>query len=193
MPIVEEVATPSHRVGPFDVSETGDCLILRLENRGELGLKGCFFAGAMMLGLLCLGVLSVVQTAERTRMGMDDPSRLLAPTHNHFGFLWMFGLITLFVGFPVYVVRTYRSALTFSFNKTTDLFTRDNRKIARLGRIEYLRIRESRDPDNKYLYLLDIMYNDGQEMLLHNGYDEREIMNLANEIGAFVHCRVKWR
>ena len=185
--------TPPRRVGPFDIVETADRLTLRLENRGELGMKGCFFFGAMMLGLLCLGVLSVVQTAEKSRMGMDDPSRLLAPTHNHFGFLWMFGLITLFIFLPIYVVRCYHSALVFAFDKPANAFLRDKRKVSSLRRIEYLRIRESRDPDNKYLYLLDIMYNDGNEMMLHNGYDEREIMNLANEIGVFVHCRVVWR
>ena len=185
--------TPPRRVGPFDIVETAECLTLRLENRGELGIKGCFFAAAMMLGLLCLGVLSVVQTAEKSRMGMDDPSRLLAPTHNHFGFLWMLGLLVLFVGLPFYVVRCYRSALVFSFDRAGDAFYRDKRKVCRLRRMEYMRIRETRDPDNKYLYLLDAVYNDGEEMMLHNGYDEREIMNLANEIGAFARCRVVWR
>ncbi len=192
MPVVP-VAPATHQVGPFAVSDTPDCLTLRYENRGSLGIKGCLFFGFIMLGLLCLGVLSVVQTSEKTRMGMDDPSRLLAPTHNHFGFLWMFGLIALFVGFPVYVMRAYQSALTFTFDKEAGVFRRDKRIVCKLPKIEHLRIKETRDPDSKYLYLLEILYNDGHAMLLHNAYNEREIMNLANEIGAFVDRQVVWR
>jgi hypothetical protein len=91
------------------------------------------------------------------------------------------------------VIRTYKSALTFTFRKSDDAFLRDQRLVTHLSRIEYLSIHESKDPDARYLYLLKVVYADGQEMLLHNGYEEREVMNLANEISAFIGCPVNWR
>ena len=188
--------TAAHRVGPFDVTTGSAELTLRLENRGELNGKGCLLFGFTMLIVLSLGILAMVQSAEsipHPHSGMDNPARLLAPRENHFGFLWLFSSIVMLIVVPIYVSRTYKSALVFTFRRADDAFLRDNRLVARLRKIDYLSICEGRDPDARYLYLLNIVYNDGQQMLLHNGYDEREIMNLANEVAAFVGTRVLWK
>jgi hypothetical protein len=190
----EEAKITPHRVGPFDISTSGDQMVLRLENRGEMTMQGCLLFLFTMLFITLLGIFAVVQTYSSTTQGSsDDPSLFFAPTRNHFGFLWLLLLLGTVIGLPLYMRQIYKSALVWTFRRSDDAFLRDNRLITRLRRVEYLAIRETRDPDTRYLYLLNIVYNDGEEMLLHNGYDEREIMNLANEIAAFVDTRVFWK
>jgi hypothetical protein len=191
-----EGAAATHRVGPFDVSDGADELTLRLENRGELSLKGCFLLLFTMGIVLTLGLLSVVHPVESnamTNLSVDDPERVFAPTQNHMGFLWICASLLMLVLVPLYVLRAYKAALTFTFRRSDDAFLRDGRLVTHLGRIEYLSVRETKDPDARYLYLLDVVYGDGQQMLLHNGYEEREILNLANEISAFVGRPVVWK
>lgn len=193
--IARDEPTHSHRVGPFDVSSRPDELVLRMENRGELSLPGCVLLVFTMMGVLALGVLSVVQTAGSNAdpHAFDEPGRFFSPQDNQFGFLWLIGSLTMLVGIPVYVARAYKAALTFTFRRSDDAFLKDSRYITRLRKIEYLSIRETKDPDARYLYVLDLVYGDGRELALHNGYDEREVMNLANEVSAFVGKPVIWK
>lgn len=185
------VVTTSHKVGPYNVIHSADELSLNLENRGELSVSGCLFFLAAMIAVLALGCISVLQTIEKTPLH-EEPTKFFSPSRNHFGFLWLLGIVLMLVFIPFYVVKSYKASLIFTFRKSDDAFLRDNRLVTRLRKIEFFRIEETRDPDGRYLYLLNIVYNDGQEMLLHNGYDEREIMNLANELSAFVRCPVHW-
>lgn len=189
-------ATPTpHRVGPFDVSSTADELILRLEKQGELSLNGCLMFCSAMFSVTILGVVSIFQNNEKSQdgIGSGNTSVVFSPQINHFGFLWLFSSILLMFLLPIYVIHSYNSALIYSFQKSKDAFRRGRRKVARLRRIEYVSIRETRDPDKRYLYLMNIVYNDGQQLQIHNGYEEREVMNLANEISSFVGCPVKWK
>jgi hypothetical protein len=189
--VTEAETETTHRVGPFDVRNNAGELTLRLENRGELSGKGCALFAVTMTAVMILGFLSILQTLE-TGGNYGDPSRAFTPTKNHFGFLWVLSTLMMLVLIPLYVVKAYRSALVFSFRKSDNTFRRDNRVVSKLSRIENVRIAESKDPDSHYLYLLHLCYGDGYEMLLHNGYDEREVMNLANEISVFVGCKVVW-
>jgi hypothetical protein len=185
------VVTTSHRVGPYNVIHSADELSLNLENRGELSVSGCLYFGAAMAAILVMGCIGVLQTIEKTPLH-EEPSKFFSPSQNHFGFLWLFGIVLMLVFIPYYVIKSYKAALVFTFRKSDDAFLRDNRLVTRLRKVEFFRIEETKDPDGRYLYLLNIVYNDGQEMLLHNGYDEREIMNLANELSAFLSCPVRW-
>lgn len=181
-------------VGPFQIVRDDEELTLRRENQGELSVKGCFLFAFTMLFVLIVGILSVLQTAETSGgVTLDDANILFAPTRNHFGFLWLVALALLFVVLPLYVARIYNAALVFTFRRADDLFLRNGRKVSTLRRIEYVCLRETRDPDSAYLYLLSIFHGDGQEIELYNGYDERAIMNVANEIAAFVGTRVVWK
>src|ERR1041384_3741420 len=104
----EEGAAATHRVGPFDVSDGTDELTLRLENRGELSLKGCFLLLFTMGIVLTLGLLSVMHPVESNvpnvaTMSVDDPERVFAPTHNHMGFLWICASLLMLVLVPLYV------------------------------------------------------------------------------------------
>jgi hypothetical protein len=194
-PLISSELTPSRQFGPFHVSRSSDEISLRLENHGELSIHGCLLFFFTMFCILFLGVLSVIQSAQapEIRSGVEDPSRVFSPTENHFGFLWIVSLLLMVVAVPVYVIKTYRSALIFRFNRSDNSFYRGGHRICRLNRIEYLRLSEEKDPDSKYLYFLRISHSDGQEMLLHNGYDEREVMNLANELASFLHIDIKWK
>lgn len=183
--------TTSHKVGPYDVVHSADELSLNLANRGELSVPGCLLFVMAMVAILALGFISVVQTIEKTPLH-EEPTKFFSPSQNHFGFLWLFGIVLMLVFIPYYVMKSYQAELVFTFRKSDDAFLRDKRLVTRLRKIEFVRIEETKDPDGRYLYLLNLIYNDGQEMLLHNGYDEREIMNLANELSAFIPCPVRW-
>jgi hypothetical protein len=183
--------TLTHQVGPFTVANGTDELTLRMENRGELSFRGCLLLVGVTVSILVMGLLSILTNAQ-TMDKPEDPVRFFAPSRNHFGFLWLFGVLGMLVLVPFYVAKAYKAALVFSFCRSADMFCRDGRLVARLSRIEYFAITETKDPDGRYLYLLHVLYNDGDTMLLFNGYDERETMNLANELGSFVGCQTKW-
>lgn len=181
--------------GPFIVSRTPSELSLRLENHGELSIQGCLLFFFTMFCILFLGVLSIFQSAQAPaiKSGITDPSQVFAPTQNHFGFLWILSLILMVIAVPLYVVKTYRSALVFRFNRMDGVFYRGGQRVCRLNRIEYIRLSEEKDPDGIYLYFVRISHSDGQEMLLHNGYKERDVLNLANEMASFLETDIKWK
>ena len=191
----------SHQVGPFDITRDANALTLRLENHGEVTLQLCLLFAFTMLFVLGLGVLAVLQFATppplpphtHTYVGIDNPARFLSPEQNYFGFCWVLVLVALVFGIPVYVARVYRAALVFTFCRSDDAVLRNNRLITRLRKVEYVRLREIRDPDDRYLYHLDLVYGDGREMPVHSAYEERQVMNLANEIAAFVGTKVVWK
>ena len=189
----DRVSAP--QFGPFLVSRTPEELSLRLENHGELSTQGCLLFFFTMFCILFLGVLGIFQSAQApaVKSGIEDPSRVFAPTENHFGFLWLLSLVLMVVAVPLYVIKTYRSALVFRFNRTDGIFYRGGQRVCRLNRIEYVRLSEEKDPDGNYLYFVRISHSDGQEMLLHNGYNEREVLNLANELASFLETDIKWK
>ncbi len=185
------------RIGPFDVQRDSNTLTLRAPDRGEIGFNGCLFFAGLTVFVMALGVLALFQAATQSQTLHqhlpNNPAPLLEPPGNHFGFLWGVSIAALVVGVPLYVRRAYHSALVFTFRRSDDSFCRGAYRVARLSRVEYVALRETLDPDERYLYHLDIFYGDGREIELHCGYNEREVMNLANEIGAFVGKRVVWK
>ncbi|MDX1931107.1 MAG: hypothetical protein SFU56_00735 [Capsulimonadales bacterium] len=193
--VARDTASVTRKVGPFDVSAGQDELVLRMPKQGELSFLGCMMFGSTMLAVLIIGVMSVLQNQGSTvrGIGVEQPSILFSLRENHFGFLWLFGSALILFLLPLYVLRAYNADLVFRFRRSDDSFFRGSRRVTRLRRIEFVTIRETKDPDKRYLYLLSLVYNDGQQMLIHNGYDERATMNLANEISVFVGCPVKWK
>ena len=193
--VTQDAPGTPHRVGPFVISHTPEELVLRLENRGELSWIGCLSLVFTMGVVLSLGLLSVIQPVQNQKGHFisDDPMSLFSPTGNHLAFFWMAGTVLMLGLVPFVVIRSYRAAMTFTFQKRENAFLRDKRRLTRLDRIENLTLQETRDPDSRYLYRLYVIYGDGRQILLHNGYDERELMNLANEVSSFIHVPVKWR
>jgi len=192
------LATAPHRVGPFDITQDRDSLILRFEDRGEVTMRGCLFFACLGVFVLMLGLLALIEAASApaqtlTAHNPSNPAQLLGPTENHFGILWGIGVVGVVIGVPLYNRSLYHSSLIYTFRRSDDVLLRGSYRITRLRQIEYLTIRESQDPDDRYIYILDIVYGDGRHLEMHRGYEEREIMNLANEISAFTARRVIWR
>ena len=184
-----------YRLGPFEVTRGADSLRLKLENRGDLSFNVWTAFALIMTVVLVIGLLATLQLSlpPPPHTDIDDPGRFFAPQENHFGFVWILSCGLMLVLMPYYVIRIYRASLVFTFRRSDDVFLRDNKLVAPLRRIESLVISETCDPDDRYLYLLHLVYGDGRQMLLHNDYNEREIMNLANEIGSFVGTKVVWK
>ena len=168
---------------------------MRLENRGELNWIVCLSLVGTMGVILTMGLLSVLQPVQdaRSKFLSDDPMHLFAPGENHMAFLWLVSSLLMLVFIPFIVTKAYRGAMTFTFRNSDNIFLKNRRPVTRLDRIEYLILHETFDPDSRYIYRLYVVYGDGREQFLHNGYDEREVMNLANEVSTFVRRPVKWR
>lgn len=185
------------RIGPFDVRRDINTLTLRAADRGEIGFNGCLFFAGLTVFVMAMGILALFQAATVPQTMHhhlpNNPAPLLEPPGNHFGVLWGISIAALVVGVPLYVRKAYHSALVFTFRRSDDSFYRGTYRITRLSRVEYVALRETLDPDERYLYHLIIFYGDGRDVELHCGYNEREIMNLANEIASFVGTRVVWK
>ena len=184
----------TQKIGQYQVERTPDAMTLRLDNQGDISMKGCLLFAFTMLCMTFLGILSVVQASQvQHRDTIGDPSQMFQPQENHFGFLWLILMVIVLVGIPLYAHQSYKASLEFTFRRTDLTFLRNRKRVTRFGRIEYVLLRETKDTDGRYLYLLEVSYNDGMRMMVYNGYDDREIMNLANEISKVVGCRVVWK
>jgi hypothetical protein len=190
----QDEADISNRVGPYDIHHTPDCLTLRFDNRGEVGVKGCLFFLVGMVCIISLGVLSVIQSADSQNQKLvTDPAHMVGIHTNQSGFLWIVSTLAMLVLLPVYLWRLHHSAAIFTFTKSTQIFARNTKTIAPFAKIEKLQIRETKDPDQRFLYEVELFYGDGYSVFLHNTYEEREAGNLAKEIARFVEVPVIWQ
>jgi len=192
LPPAAFAAYPKH-IGGLEIRRDGAALQFRRENAGGLGWEAYIFFGIAMLAVTLLGLLSVVHNGnEGGGMNAAESANMSLPVQNHFAVLWVLGIVALLGGVPFYVKKAYRAAHVFTWNKLTDTFGENDRRIASLKRIEYVTIREAKDPDSRYLYLLLVVHTDGHEQMVFNGYDEREVMTLASEIAGFCACRTRF-
>jgi hypothetical protein len=190
----EDELNVDNRVGPYDIKRTPDCLTLRFDNRGEVTLNGCIFFFVGMVCIACLGVLSVIQSADSQNQKVaTDPAHMIGVHTNQSGFLWVVSTIAMCVLLPLYLWRLQRSAAVFTFTRPTNLFARNGKTITSFAKIEKLQIRETRDPDRRFLYEVELLYGDGYSVFLHNTYEEREAGNLAKEIAGFIEVPVVWQ
>lgn len=178
--------------GPIEVIRDFDSLSLRRENQGGLGWESYLFFAIAMLSITILGILSVVENNQNIRINDPNPVQVSIASHNQFAILWLFAVVLMMVGIPLYVKKAYRAALVFKFDHNSGWLYENKKRITPLRRIEYIAIREAKDTDGRYLYLLQVIHTDGYELLLHNGYDEREVLNLAKEICSFTGYRTKY-
>lgn len=185
---------PQKDAAPFEIIRDEEQLTLRLPAAPQLTAAGCGSFAVTAIGLLVIGLFSLLHDLRGEALRpVGEPFDHFTPTENHFGFLWLVTSILMLVAVPIYVVRSARAPLVFRFLRTPDLFLRNNRQVTRLARVEGVCLRETQDPDQRFLYLLHVVYADGREIEIFNGYDERAMMNLANEIARFTHARVFWK
>ena len=181
------------QMGHLTVDRTLETLSLRRENAGGVGIEAYLLFGLAMLAITILGFLGMVESGQSAQAtGTVEASRALAPTTNHFALFWIIGVIGLFVGIPWYLKKAYGAAHTWTFDKAAGQLSENKRNAVPLRRIECVAIRETKDPDDRYLYLLEVLHTDGYELLLYNGYEERDVMRLAQEIAGFLDCRTKF-
>lgn len=181
---------PARTVGPFVAERDGEMLRLTLPSKGTLTPMALAF---FLFSMVCILIVGLFATLRSAQFGMQDAGDFFSPRRNHFGVMWGLSTLGMLVGFPLYISRAYRAPVTFTFNGRNGTIFKDNQLITRFGKVEYLQLREARDPDTKFLYAVSLFYNDGLELPIHEVYEEREAGNLANEIATFVHCGVRWR
>ncbi|MBC8134669.1 MAG: hypothetical protein H8F28_02125 [Fibrella sp.] len=181
------------QVGPLTVERSLETLSIRRENAGGLGVEVYIFFAIAMLAITLIGFLGMMQGGQSAQAtGTVEAARTFAPTNNHFALFWIIGIVCLLVGVPLYIKKAYGAALVFMFDKKTDYLYENKTTVAPLHRVECVAIRETRDPDERFLYLLEVLHTDGHELLLYNGYEERHVLTLASEIAGFLNCRTKY-
>ena len=181
------------KVGQVFMERDLETLSLRRENAGGLGIEAYIFFAIAMVAITFIGFMGMMQGGQAAQAtGSVAVSRAISPTTNHFALLWVIGIAALAVGVPLYIKKAYGAALVFTFNKASGYLLENGKRVVSLRRIEGIAIRETKDPDDRYLYLLEVLHTDGYELLLYNGYEERDAMTLATEIAGFLDCRVKY-
>lgn len=181
------------QIGPLAVERDLESLSIRRENAGGLGVEAYIFFAIAMIAITFIGFMGMMQGGQSAQAtGTVEVTRTFAPTNNHFALLWIVGIACLIIGVPLYVRKMYGAALVFLFDKRSDFLYENKNRVAPLHRIECIAIRETRDPDERYLYLLEVLHTDGHELLIYNGYDERQVLTLASEIAGFLNCRTKY-
>jgi hypothetical protein len=144
-----------------------------------------------MACLTPLGILGVLQGGPQEQSG-GNPLLLsfLDPHANHFGFLWLVGVSLVCLAIPIYAVKLYRASITYVFDRNTGRFTRNGKSIARLQRIEAIRVWQFADSDERPLYMLSIVHSDGFVQEIDQAYEESEIRYAAEQIAEFVRSKV---
>jgi len=144
-----------------------------------------------MACLTPLGVLGVLQGGSQEQSG-GKPMLLsfMDPHANHFGFLWLLGVSLVCLAIPLYAVKLYRANISYVFDRNTGRFTRNGKSIARLQRIEAVRVWRFADSDDRALYMLSIVHSDGFVQEIDQAYDEAEIRYVAEQIADFVRSKV---
>lgn len=178
----------------FDIQKQDDRLTLTLPPpTGQFFTVGCLLLVGSLLCLSMTGLLGLVYGDSHASEGIaSETLSFFNPRTNHFGFLWLVGSLTMLVLLPVYVARLSRSDVTFIFDRAEAVFRRNGKIMARLPRIESVRIREQRQADGRFLYRLFVIHNDGYEVLIDESSEERETQQLGTEIASFLNRRLDW-
>ena len=196
IPLPELEKLGGTRLGPYEVRRTPEELTLRLDNHGDVSVKGCLFFLVGMICIVIVGVFSVIQSADsKNHKSPTDLEHMVGIHTNQSGFLWVVLTLAMVVLLPIYLFRLQHSATEFMFKKTQteNLFLKNRKIISDFAHIENLQIRETYDPDRRFLYEVELFYGDGYSLFLHNTYDEREAGNLAKEIADFINVRVVFK
>jgi len=170
----------------FEVSKDPERLTLTMALGYQRLVVGCLLLGLTVICITLIGLLAVLHAPEGVHSGMSDPALFVDRHANHFGFLWMVATILTGVLVPVGLVRILKSSLTFEFDRTQGLFTRNGKRICKLSRVEGVRIRRLDDADARSVYRLSVLHGDGFETAIENWYDLSGIRYLAYNIADYL-------
>jgi hypothetical protein len=173
----------------FEVSRDPERLTLTMALGYRRLLVGCMLLALTIVCITMIGLLAVLHAPDSGPTGSSDPLLFFDRHANHFGFIWLFATVVMGVLVPVGLVRMLKSSLTFEFDKTTGLFTRNGKRITKLAKIEAVRIRRADDADNRSVYWLSVLHGDGFETAIENWYDLAEVRLLAHHVSSFLEVR----
>jgi hypothetical protein len=173
---------------PFVVTGDENRLTLTQPLEGRLWSVGCPLFALALVSILLLGSLGLVYDSVHPAAHRD--SGFFDPHDNHLGFLWALALLVVAALLPIYLKVTTTSCIVYQLDRTTGWFTRADTPIARLGHIERVCVRAVTDPDERYLYRLVVLHDDGHEFTVQESYDEMTVWSVAEAIAGFVGVRV---
>ncbi len=178
------------QVAGFDVEKTQDRLTLRPGVGASQMVTGCLVLATIFACVLALGILSVVEESQMTSANLAPGARGgWTPQGNHFAFLWVAATVIGVAVVPAVVAILYRGGPLYVFDRRTGEFSRDKKRVTRLGRIEAVCVRRITPVENasdRPLYLLLILFGDGRECALRESHQNETLEVLACEIADFV-------
>jgi hypothetical protein len=170
----------------FEVSKDPERLTLSMALGYRRLLVGCLLLALSIICISMVGLMAVLRAPSAGPMGNADPLLFFDRHANHFGFIWLVATLVMGLLIPVGLVRMMKSSLTFEFDRTAGLFTRNGRRISRLSKIEAVRIRREDDADDRSVYTLSVIHGDGFETAIENWYDLAAIRELARTISDYL-------
>ena len=182
------------QIGSFEVTRDEERLLLASPvGLGQL-LTGCLLLGIAFLSVLALGGLSLLHESHLTGENVAPGGTVgFGPHGNHFGLLWLAGVVLAILLVPLTIVHLYRGGPVYVFDRRTGEFRRGTRLVTRLGRIEAVcvrRVTPVEERDERPLYRLLVLYDDGFEMVLNESHYDEPLEALAEEIAGFVDREV---
>ncbi len=182
------------QVAGFDVEKTEERLTLRTSVGTQQMVTGCLLLATIFACVLALGILSVVEESQMTSANLAPGARGgWTPQGNHFAFLWVAATVIGVAVVPVVIAILYRGGPLYVFDRRTGEFSRDKKRVARLGRIESLcvrRITPIEETSERPLYQLLVLFGDGRECSLRESHQNETLEVLALEIADFVDRKV---
>jgi len=182
------------QIGSFEVTRDEERLLLASPvGTGQL-LTGCLLLGIAFFSVLALGGLSLLHESHLAGENVaPGGTGGFGPHGNHFGLLWLAGLVLAILLVPFTIARLYDGEPVYAFNRTSGEFRHGKRFVTRLGRIEAVcvrRITPVEEQGERPLYQLLVLYGDGFEIALKESHFDEPLEALAEEIARFVDREV---
>ncbi|MEP6755319.1 MAG: hypothetical protein ABJA67_07450 [Chthonomonadales bacterium] len=169
----------------LEVTGDDERLIVSFADTQHKMWLGCLSLGVVGTTLTTIGILAIVLNSSSN----SSPSiglHMFHPHNNHFGFAWLVSTICAVIGLPFFVRWVFYSRTNFEFDKPTNKLTKTGKVITSLDKIEYVSVRNWRDPDGQSTFRLVISYSDGFDCTIDDWYDAREIGLVGKDIARFL-------
>lgn len=173
----------------LEINSNEDFLEVSLPEGGQRVWQGCGILALTTFCVTALGIMALTQGDLSGKAGGEV--NFLNPRGNHFGFLWVFGVIALGLLIPIYVRKVMLHRQVYRFDRSKGQFTLNGRFVARINRIEYVLIEHREDPDHRLLHKLSIVHTDGFHTPIDDWYDLDEIQYAAWTISEFLGARLQ--
>nr|CAA9210830.1 hypothetical protein AVDCRST_MAG63-1540 [uncultured Armatimonadetes bacterium] len=175
----------------FEVSRDDERLMLTVATDEARMVNGCVWFGIAFVSVLILALLSLVLDAQSPNAGsMGGTAGTPEPLANHFSALWLGALVLTAVLATFYVYAVYDSRVVYAFDRINGVFTINRKVVTTLRRIEHVCVKRGKDPAERDLYDLAVVYADGHRITIDRSYAEGDVDVLAAEIADYIGVRV---